>query len=142
MPRKTARAIVVHDGQVLLMERWRSDKKTGKELHYFSIPGGGVLPNETPEVAVVRELFEEMEVVIRPRKLVLQNTDWLGDHHTYFVADYLSGTPVLGHHSPERLTASSTNRYKPRWIGKAAFDKLRLHEVYEPARPIITKLLD
>jgi len=142
LPRKTARAIVVRDGKVLLMERWRPDEKTGVELHYFSVPGGGIHPGELPEVAVVRELFEEMEVVIRPRKVVLTETDERGDYHTYFLCDYLSGTPVLGKNSPERLTASDVDRYKPQWADKTMFNKLALNEIYEPARPIIASLLD
>ncbi len=141
MPRKTARAIIVHDGKVLLMERWRHDAKTGKELHYFSIPGGGIEPKESPEVAVVRELFEEMQVVIRPREVVLQEIDDRGDHHTFFVADYLSGAPKLGPRSPERARAKASNRYAPHWIDKTTFAKLPLNEIYESVRPIIAKLL-
>ena len=137
--RRTARGIVIHGGNILLMERWRV--KDGHELHYFSIPGGGIDPGEAPEVAVVRELFEEMQVVVRPRQLLATLRDDKGAEHNYFVCDYLSGTPKLDPHSPEaKKYAAHHNRFKPQWVTRAEFEKLELNGIYEPIRPYIHKL--
>ena len=64
-PRHTARCIVVHEGQLLLMERWRDG------LHYFSIPGGGVEAGESFEQAAMRELAEETTVAAVIERLIV-----------------------------------------------------------------------
>jgi len=108
--RKTARAIILHNDQLLLIERWRDN------LHYFSVPGGGIEPNETPEQTVVREIAEETGCVIRPGRHVytLQLAD--GTEHYFFLAEYVSGEPHLPADSPEALVYAAGNRFKPQWI--------------------------
>ena len=108
--RHTARAIVIKDNQLLLMERWRDN------LHYFSIPGGGIEPGETAEQAAIRELQEEMSVAIKPLR-VLYNVHTPDKEHTIFLADYQSGEAMLHPNSPEaRTQLMSDNKFKPRWI--------------------------
>lgn len=54
-------AIIINDGKILAMRNERTP--------YFFLPGGRVAMNETVEVAVLRELKEELEIdadIIRP----------------------------------------------------------------------------
>ncbi len=140
--RHTARGIVVHNGRVLLMERWRTDDD-GHELHYFSVPGGGIRPGEMPEATVVREFYEEMMVVVRPRQKVLELRDHNGGTHIYYQCDYLSGDAQLNPDSPEATEfTSERNKFKPCWLSASAFAKATLNEIYEPSRVIIEKLLE
>ena len=53
-PEPVARAVVLHDGAVLLVQE--------RAAGYWFFPGGHVEPGETPEDAVVRELREELDV--------------------------------------------------------------------------------
>jgi 8-oxo-dGTP pyrophosphatase MutT (NUDIX family) len=107
-PRHTARGIVVHDGKLLLMERWRGD------LHYFSIPGGGIEPGETPELTVVRELIEETTVIVTVDRPVLEMH--AGDViHQVFLCSYVSGEPALLDTAPEAQHGPE-NRFEPRWV--------------------------
>ena len=50
-------AIVVRDGKILMERLCYNDVNNGKE--FFSIPGGGIEEDETPEQTVIRELKEE-----------------------------------------------------------------------------------
>lgn len=109
MPRHTARGIVVHAGQLLLMERWRAGR------HYFSIPGGGIEPGETPEETVVREILEETGVRVTAERQVLEMRDGETCHYI-FICSYKSGQPALAANSPEALEADANNRYKPGWV--------------------------
>lgn len=138
--RRTARGLVVHGRALLLMERWRHDPKTGKELHYFSIPGGGIEPGETSEQAVVRELFEEMHILVRPLRLVGKQTDG-PIQHFFFACTYLSGTPTLDPSSPEAKRGDH-NRYQPAWVSRDDFEKINLYPSYEPMRAKIEELFD
>ena len=118
MIRYTARAIVIKDDQMLLMERWRDG------LHYFSIPGGGIEDGETAEQAAVRELAEEMSVIIEPVR-VLYKIHAPDAEHTIFLAAYKSGEAALHPDSPEaREQTNTTNHYKPRWMPIARLAEL------------------
>lgn len=107
-PRHTARGIVIHDGKILLMERWRPG------LHYFSIPGGGIEASESPEECVVRELAEETTIEVRVDRLVLIMQDGSITHKVY-LCEYTSGEPELPSHAPEALDSSEDNKFKPGW---------------------------
>lgn len=110
MKRVTGRGIIIKDNEMLLMERWRDG------LHYFSIPGGGVEADETIEEAAVRELAEEMGVVVTlERKLYIVETN--DSTHHIFLSNYVSGEAALHPESPEALEhAEGKNLFKPRWV--------------------------
>ena len=133
-PRHTARAIVVHDGQLLLMERWRDD------LHYFSIPGGGIEQDEAPEDTVVREILEETTIIVEVEELALEMHH---DErvHKIFLCKYIAGTPELPHDSEEALNMTPNNRFKPCWV---PIEEVRsLPYVYwEPVRDVLVDILE
>ena len=60
--RKRAAAVIVRDGRVLMVHE-RSRRSGGGE--WWTLPGGGLEPGETPEEAVRREVFEETGLVVR-----------------------------------------------------------------------------
>jgi 8-oxo-dGTP diphosphatase len=109
-PRHTARCIVIHGDELLLMERWRDG------LHYFSVPGGGIEEGETPEQTATRELAEETscEIVIERSLYLLKTVD--GSEHHIFLGRYLSGEPRLPGDSPEASEQHENNRFKPCWL--------------------------
>jgi len=70
-PRDTARAIVLDPADRVLLIAYEAVRdvdpaRPGLRRFWFT-PGGGVEPGETHEVAVVRELAEEIGVVDAPR---------------------------------------------------------------------------
>ena len=132
-PRHTARGIVMHDGKLLLMERWRPG------MHYFSIPGGGIEPNETPEQCVEREILEETGVQVTVGRQVLEMHD--GDVvHKIFLCVYVSGEPHLPDDSPEALLNDPDNRFAPRWVDIADVPGLPF-TYWEPLREPLNKAL-
>lgn len=58
--RKRAAAVIIRDGR-LLMVRQRGTGPSGRHdgQEYWTLPGGGIQPGETPEQAVKREVAEE-----------------------------------------------------------------------------------
>lgn len=106
--RHTARGIVVHEGQILLMERWRPG------LHYFSIPGGGIESGETPEQTAAREIKEETSIAVKVKNQVLEMRDGEFSHKIY-LCEYVSGEPHLPAGAPE-AGYGSENRFKPSWV--------------------------
>lgn len=107
-------AIVIHDDQVLLMER----RNQGK--HYFVFPGGGVEKHETVIEAVVREVMEETSLTVKIEKLLYTHyysDEFKGRSNQYFyLCSYIAGTPKLGEANEKEAMDKGTSYYKPQWI--------------------------
>ena len=101
--RRAVRAIIIRDGNLLVMHR----NKFGKQ--YYTLPGGNIEMGETPEQAVFRELHEEtMVTVANPiLKFVEEAGDPYGTQYV-FHCEYISGDPRL--HEP----AGRRPRRRPR----------------------------
>lgn len=124
----TARGIVLHNNQILLIERWRDGK------HYFTVPGGHIEPGETLEMALVREMLEEASIEVAPLREVFTLIGGDPEHHI-FLCEYVSGTPMLHPNSEEaEMNAKGKNRYEPKWVDLADLPGLAL-------APSFTKLL-
>jgi mutator protein MutT len=102
-----ARGVVVRDGRVLLMQELA--------VGYWFFPGGHVEAGETPEIALVRELREELDAsaAVGERLGELENA-WDGHHeinHVFLVVidveDPVSQEPHLaaGWHRVEDLAS-------------------------------------
>jgi 8-oxo-dGTP diphosphatase len=134
-PRHTGRGLVIRDGQILLMERWRPGQ------YYFSIPGGGIEKDETPEQAAVREIAEETTLDIRVIRKVFQMLDGDVIHHI-FLCEYLSGEPHLPENSEEFLLNATDNRFKPGWFDIHQLDTLPFKYWKPLKQPLIDALAD
>jgi ADP-ribose pyrophosphatase YjhB (NUDIX family) len=62
--RNSAKAVIVHDGKILLNKC--CDKNNGD---YYALPGGGQQPYETLHEAVMRECLEETGYTVTPLRL-------------------------------------------------------------------------
>ena len=71
--REGAVAVVVRQGRLLVIRRSQQVVAPGK----FCFPGGGIEAGETEEMALVREIWEELRVSVRPvRRLWQSVTPW------------------------------------------------------------------
>lgn len=107
-----ARAVVLKDDQLLVMERFKMDKT------YYTLLGGTVEPNESADTAAVREVREESGIeVANPRLVFVEDAgDPYGPQHV-FLCDYVSGEPALPADSEEAFwTKPGLNTYKPQWM--------------------------
>jgi ADP-ribose pyrophosphatase YjhB (NUDIX family) len=116
--RKSARALVIQDGRLLVMLRKRFSMITGEWIEYYSIPGGGIERGEAPEAAVIRELKEEMGVDIKVIRQVAHRRGRRFEHYIYAaeMVDLLQH-PVLMPDSEEALDwHTETNQFIPMWV--------------------------
>lgn len=133
--RKTARAIIVEDGKVLLFLRRRKSRKTGRLVTYYSIPGGGIDEGETARQAAIRELKEEMSVDIELDREVFKDVSRWFDH-TAFEAHIVKGTPKLHYGSEEAQRMHQHNHYEVVWVPVSELDEINLR-YYAPFLPAI-----
>ena len=82
---KSVAGVVIKDGKVLLA---RHTYGAGKGL--LITPGGYIQQGETPEQAVVREVFEETSITVEPTGIVGVRFN-MHDWYIAFRAEYISG---------------------------------------------------
>jgi ADP-ribose pyrophosphatase YjhB (NUDIX family) len=110
--RQSSRSIVVKDGNILLMKRF----KMGQE--YYTLPGGGVKPNEPYEQAALRETIEETSLVVNnPRLVFVEDAGSPFGMQNIYLCDYASGEPHLPADSEEMFwSVEGKNTYEPLWF--------------------------
>lgn len=82
-------AVIIKDGEVLLFHRFRD----GRE--YWAFPGGSIEEGETPEEAVDREIFEELNLRIINKRFLFKVKNQGREEYNYLIEKY-EGKPKLG----------------------------------------------
>lgn len=88
---------IVKDGKVFAAQRGNK----GKTAFKFEFPGGKIEPGETPELALARELREELSINVEVHELITAIVDEYEDvilHIDTYRCTLLSGTPTLSEH--------------------------------------------
>ena len=85
--------IVKKDNKVLLMRRFNTGWNDGK----YALMGGHVEDGENPEMAVVREAFEEIGIVVNPENISYKRTTIVHPDHVYlyYECDKFEGEPTI-----------------------------------------------
>jgi len=110
--RESARAIIIENGEAVLMFR-KKKNEFEKFSEYYVCPGGGVEPEETLEETLVRELKEELSIDIKPIKFIGrdENDKTIAN---FFQCEIIKGEPVLG--GEELGRAKNDNYYEIRKV--------------------------
>ena len=122
MKRIRAVAIILNNGNVLLMHRINN----GKEYHVF--PGGGVENGETIEQAVLREVQEEISLEVKIEKLLYHHILDDSTEQFFYFCRYVSGEPKLSDGNEARdMAESNANFYNPIWYEIKGLPQLLLY---------------
>lgn len=121
MPRRIARAIVVHDGSILIIKR----NKHGQQ--FYSLPGGAIEAGESTQQAAVRELREETSIKASVQQHVYHEEIAQFGISDYFVCELQSGSPAVQENSPEaQRNTQGENTYEPMWVKIGALRDIEL----------------
>ncbi|HSX06584.1 MAG TPA: NUDIX hydrolase [Candidatus Saccharimonadia bacterium] len=118
---KAARAIIIEGDRVLVMHR----NKYGSE--YFTLVGGRLNGDETPEQALIREVKEETGFDVTNQRLV-----YVEEHPARYNDQYIFLCEVAPHGDVAIQEASEeglmnrmmTNIHRPLWVGASSFASL------------------
>ena len=95
----TARAVIIHDNDVILL--FRRKIKKGKKREFYALPGGHLENNETNEECVIREIKEELGIDVKI--LSYLGTVKRNEHLDYiYNCEWISGNLVLGGEEKEQ----------------------------------------
>jgi mutator mutT protein len=111
----TVAAAIIHDNQhrILATQRAHGDWKD-----WWEFPGGKIEPGETPEQALKREIWEELETLIVVERLV-QTVEW--DYPKFhltmhcFLCHVENGDLTLKEHEAARWLAQD-ELYSVKWL--------------------------
>lgn len=121
MIRQAVRAIIIEDKRLLVMSR----NKEGDI--YFTLVGGQVKDQETPEQALIREVREETGLIVTSQRLVFYEEHPV-PHNKQLI--YLC---QIGPHDPVALGIDSEEAYlntlginvhTPIWVSNSGFNSL------------------
>ncbi|WP_341502011.1 NUDIX domain-containing protein [Gallaecimonas sp. GXIMD4217] len=111
MPREAVVAVIVHQGKVLVIKRAKGLPGGG----HWTPPAGRVEPGEAQAAALVREVWEELGLTVRPLRRIWQCMADGADYQLHWwLADYLCGT----------LHLAGDEVAEARWIRPESFAEL------------------
>jgi len=125
--RSTAKAIIVHDGKVLLNKC--GDKVNGE---YYALPGGGQYPYETLPDALVRECLEETGYIVKPVRLaalceeICMNMGFREKYPDYAHKTYHIFICELAKEKAEMPTETDSMQLGVEWVGIGSLKDVRL----------------
>lgn len=139
-PYRSARAIIINNGKLLVMHRKRHSRDGNRWLEYYSIPGGGIEAGEEPSDAVTRELHEEMGVALSNVREIAHVKNHRHINHV-FIAEVADGIePKLMPSSEEaKHWQSKSNQFIPKWVPVDELTTENMH-YYEDYLPLIKRL--
>jgi ADP-ribose pyrophosphatase YjhB (NUDIX family) len=114
-----AAGIIIKEEKILLMHR----QKPGRD--YYVIPGGDIEENETPEIAVLREIKEETNLASEIDFLFFEfESDVFKRHEKFFMMKNISGKEKIG--EPEISWQNEDNQYALEWVEIEKISKTNL----------------
>jgi 8-oxo-dGTP diphosphatase len=104
-----AGGILIEDNKLALIERHRADR------HYFSFPGGGVDKGETYEQAVIREIQEELGLMVKVTRRIA-DVSFNGKMQYYFLVEKIAGEFGTGTGEEYGEYDPAHGTYRPLWL--------------------------
>ncbi|WDV47999.1 NUDIX domain-containing protein [Clostridiaceae bacterium M8S5] len=83
-----ARAIIIVNNKLALIKRVKSTESN--EITYFVFPGGGVKENESSKECVVREVYEELGIIVEVIELY-HTLSCEGYKEYFYICEHKSG---------------------------------------------------
>lgn len=123
--KETARGVIIKDEKILLIHRIKDN------IEYYVVPGGGIEEGETPEQAVIREMYEEIGIHVEPVKELFELESDNKLHH-FILCHHISGEIGTGQ-GPESASKEYSKRgqYLPEMINLSDLKEIPLQDPFK-----------
>jgi 8-oxo-dGTP diphosphatase len=117
---KAVRAIIIRGDRMLVMQR----NKYGSQ--YFTLVGGRINEGETPEQALVREVYEETGLTVTAgRPVFIENHPEPYNEQEIYLCEVNADDAAVQEDSEEgEMNRYGANVHQPAWISLSAFHNL------------------
>lgn len=111
----SARAVIKIKDEIILIHRIK-EREDGSIRDYYVTPGGKVEENEKSEDAVVREVYEEVGIKVKPIKILTEFYSEYNDSiQRFYECEYIDGEIGTGT-GPEYTSGEYKGFIKPELI--------------------------
>ena len=115
MTTKRVRAIIINNGKVLTIKRTKPDQI------YWAMPGGGVEAEENNHQALIREIKEELGLVIKVGELLLKvnstKPETFGQNEYFYACSIVSGIIGSGDGPEFQKNSDYIGSFDFEWLG-------------------------
>jgi len=109
LKRKRSRAIIINDNKLVSMYREFDDRS------FYVFPGGGMEGNESEEECVIREVYEEFGITVKPIKKVYVYENEKSVEY-FYLCDWVSGEFGTGAGEEFDVNSKKEGVYIPKLI--------------------------
>ena len=121
----SVRGIIFYNNGYILIHR-KKPQADGSIRDYYVIPGGKMEENETREETVMREIWEEIGIKVKPVETLLEfESDYDNSIQIFMKCEYISGKVGTGN-GPEFNSSEYTGEYIIETINKEKIEDLNL----------------
>lgn len=117
--RKRARAIIVNNDKLVSMYREFEDRS------FYVFPGGGMENDETEEECVIREVYEEFGIMVKPIKKVYVYENEKSIEY-FYLCEWISGEFGTGEGEEFDINSNKQGVYIPELIEISSIPSLPL----------------
>lgn len=109
LKRKRARAIIINNDKLVSMYREFEDRV------FYVFPGGGIEGEETEEECVIREVYEEFGINVKPiKKVYVYETEKSIEY--FYLCEWIDGEFATGTGEEYDVNANKEGIYVPKMI--------------------------
>lgn len=117
--KKRSRAIIIKDNKMVSMYREFEDRS------FYVFPGGGMENNETEEECVVREVYEEFGINVKPiKKVYIYETEKSIEY--FYLCEWIHGEFATGRGEEFDVNANKEGVYIPKLLDIESIPSLPL----------------
>jgi len=126
--KKTGRAIIFKDNKLITIKRTKYDENGNIAKTYYTFPGGHLEDGEDFESATIREVEEELGIIVNiTEKLCHIYNDNLKQEEEFFICKYMSGKIGTGTGEEwQNVDLAKYGKYEIEYIEKEKINEYNL----------------
>lgn len=122
----SVRGIIEKEGKIILIHRIKK-RQDNTYREYYVVPGGKMEENETEEETLIREIQEEVGIIVEPiKKVLIYNSSYDNSIQNFYKCKYISGKIGTGNGPEMKEKRDQKELFEVIEIAKEKIDTINL----------------